>query len=79
MKAIIRESAKSTPERPLWTWRLWDSGRDVDFGITTSESEAWAQSQLALEARAYLVAHRVTWPRPGAAKARADREVLEWP
>ena len=49
MRTLIREAAKSTPERPLWWWRAYDRfDREIGFGMTDSEAEAREQAEAAV-------------------------------
>ncbi len=51
MKIIIRESEKSTPEAPLWVWRIFSGGnREIGFGISPSEEEARERAERAVVA-----------------------------
>lgn len=56
MKWEIRESGNSTPERPLWVWRVWHDGREVNMGFCSSREEA---------ERAVEASCRRLGPRPG--------------
>lgn len=41
MRIEIQEGDKSTPERPVWVWRVYDGNdREVGFGVCPSEHEA---------------------------------------
>jgi len=40
MKTQVEESDKSTPEAPLWWWRVWCDGREVAVGFCPSQEEA---------------------------------------
>lgn len=53
MKTQIKESEKSTPEAPLWCWRVWRNGREVAVGFCPSEEEAREQAE-----RARVIAER---------------------
>ena len=46
MKVQIQEAQASTPERPLWVWRVWRDGR-LTAGFSPSEKEARIQAGLA--------------------------------
>jgi hypothetical protein len=36
----VRPAARSTPEAPLYLWRVWHESRPVAMGITPSREEA---------------------------------------
>ncbi len=61
VRVEIRESERSKPDAPLWTWRLWDSGRSVAFGVCTTQTAARDQAARAREARE----QRPVFIRPG--------------
>jgi len=46
MKVQIQEAQASTPEHPLWVWRVWRDGR-LTQGFSPSETEARTQAGLA--------------------------------
>ncbi len=46
MKIEIVEAQSSTPERPLWVWRVWRDGR-LTQGFSPSEKDAKSQASLA--------------------------------
>jgi hypothetical protein len=46
MKVQIQEAQASTPEHPLWVWRVWRDGR-LTQGFSPSEKEARVQAGLA--------------------------------
>jgi hypothetical protein len=46
MRIEVHEAEASTPERPLWVWRVWRGGR-LSQGFSPSEKEARRQADLA--------------------------------
>jgi hypothetical protein len=40
MKSEVKEAETSTPERPLWVWRVWGRGCLQAEGFTPTEEEA---------------------------------------
>jgi hypothetical protein len=47
MKIEVQEAQASTPERPLWVWRVWSGGRAMYEGFSPNERDANRQAQLA--------------------------------
>ncbi len=45
MRIEIKPSARSTAEAPLWSWRIWDGGRSLAFGVAASREEASEQAE----------------------------------
>jgi hypothetical protein len=45
MRIDIREAEASTPERPLWVWRVWRDGR-LTQGFSQSEKDAKREADL---------------------------------
>jgi hypothetical protein len=48
MRIEVREANTSTPERPLWLWKVFWGNRDLGKGFCSSEKEARQQAQLAV-------------------------------
>jgi hypothetical protein len=46
MRIEVQESQASTPERPLWVWRVWRDGR-LTQGFSSSEKDAKREADLA--------------------------------
>jgi hypothetical protein len=47
MKIEVKEAQASTPESPLWVWRVWRGGRAIYDGFSPNERDANHQAQLA--------------------------------
>jgi hypothetical protein len=46
MKIEVQEAQASTPERPLWVWRVWWGGRAISEGFSPNERDANNQAKL---------------------------------
>jgi hypothetical protein len=61
MRIEIRPSARSTPESPLYLWRVWEDGKPVAFGITPSREEAERMAALSAADRGALRPDPAAW------------------
>lgn len=63
MKTEVRQSEKSTPETPLWCWRIWCNSREVAVGFCPTEEDARQRAERALAARQRRLGYE-WWEQP---------------